>query len=635
MAVIARGMDRSGLGGVFRTKVGGAVERMQEGYGKPGDLALRLEAAGTPGLPRFRDLIPMGRLRRITHTLVVLLATAWLVAASAQAQQEASPSPPGPRLILQITIDQLRGDLPTRYYDRLGAGGFRYLLEQGIVFTDAHHAHANTETIVGHTTLSTGADPAMHGMVGNVWFDREKGRLTYNIEDPAFPLLIEGGGVDQATEIDPTQRTARSDGRSPMAILTSTFSDELAIRTAGRAKIFGVSVKDRGAVAMAGHAGKAFWFSKATGRFVSSRFYYDALPNWVVEYNRASPTGRFADGTWELLHDRATYLFGQADDNPWEMDLAGFGRTFPHAFGGMDGRYFTTLLTTSPAGDELVLDFAKAVIENEDLGADVVPDYLSVSFSSTDYVGHLFGPSSLEAEDNLLRLDRVLADLLADVDARVGLDNTLIVFSADHGAAEAPGYLNQLGIDAGYFDTEALDRQPAIEALERRFGVGGELIETFFQPYVYLNQDVIQAHGLDPAEVEGAVAEEIQKFDGIALAVSSIALREGRVPDTPLHRSVLRNFHPKRSGDIYVVLEPHWFINDFDGLRVAVHHGSPWQYDTYVPVIFGGAGLPARHVHRRVQTVDVATTLAAYLGTKPPSGAAGAVLTEVLEAGRE
>lgn len=192
----------------------------------------------------------------------------------------ATPSPTfeKPRLILQITVDQFRGDLPTRYVDRLGEGGLRYLLEEGIHYNNAHHAHANTETIVGHVTLATGAHPAVHGMIGNIWFDRTTGLTTYNIEDPDFRLLTEGADIDADTEIDPTQKAATSEGRSPRAILTTTFSDELASLTGGKAKIFGVSVKDRGAVSMAGHTGKAFWFSKATSQFVTSSYYYDEYP---------------------------------------------------------------------------------------------------------------------------------------------------------------------------------------------------------------------------------------------------------------------------------------------------------------------------------------------------------------------
>ncbi len=558
---------------------------------------------------------------------VGLLATALFLAPGLTLAAAAKP----PRLVLQITVDALRGDLPGRYARLFGDGGFRFLMDQGVHFTNAHYQHANTETIVGHVSLATGTVPAAHGMVGNVWFDREEGRLTYNIEDPDHHLLTAGADVDQKTEIDPTQKAAKVDGRSPATILSSTFSDELAVHFNGRSKIYGVSVKDRGAVSLAGQAGKAFWFSKAGGEFVTSSYYYDEYPEWVKAWNARKLAQAYAGKSWKLMHDPSKYLFGDSDDREYETDFPGFGRTFPHPYGEADDKHFTTRLTLSPAGDELTLDFAKALLDNEGLGQDEVPDYLSVSFSSTDYVGHLFGASSLESEDNLARLDRTLEELFAHVDNKVGLKNTLIVLSADHGQPEVPGRLHELGIEhARHFDTDALDKAPAIAALKAQFGIGENLIEAFFQPYVYLNRDLIREKGVDQAEVEKAVADELVKFDGVAAAVSSTALRNASLPNTLLMRAILRNFHPKRSGDIYVVFEPNVFISDFDGLTVASTHGSPWRYDTFVPVMFAGAGLKPRTVSRPVTPYDVAPTLASYLGVKPPSGSIGNPLVEVM-----
>jgi predicted AlkP superfamily pyrophosphatase or phosphodiesterase len=557
--------------------------------------------------------------------LLVVLFIAW----------SADSEPARPRLILQITVDQLRGDLINRYYDRLGDGGLRYLIDQGLVYTNAHHSHANTETIVGHTTLATGATPSIHGMVGNVWLDRNSGELTYNIEDPRYPVLSKDAGVDQNTEIDPTQRTARSDGRSPARILVSTFSDELTLFQGGQSKVYGVSVKDRGAVSMAGHTGKAFWFSKKASEFITSSFYYDKYPDWVNEWNAQQPVSKYAGESWQLMHDQSTYLFGKSDDRPWETELPGYGRTFPHPYGKPGDRYFTTLLTVSPAGDEMTLDFAKALIENEDIGDDEITDYLAVSFSSTDYVGHIFGASSLESEDNILRLDRTLADLFEFVDSEIGLDNTLIVLSADHGGPETPGYLSELGFEADYIDTAAFDKAGAIEQLKKRFGIGEELISTYFHPYLYLNRQAIADQGLDQAEVELAVAEQLTGFDGVFLAVSSTALSTGSVADTPLMQSILNNYNPSRSGDIYLVFDPNRFITDFDGLNVAATHGSPWRYDSYVPIIFAGMDIPARKVHRLVHTTAIAPTLSLLIGAKPPTGSLDESLVEVLTRDRK
>ena len=388
-----------------------------------------------------------------------------------------------PHLILQITVDALRGDLLNRYNKVLGEGGFRYLLDEGIYYNNAHYQHANTETIVGHTSLATGTVPATHGMVANVWFDRAQDRLVYNIEDENYHLLSADADVDKKTEIDPTQKAAKVGGRSPNNIITSTLSDEMAVHFAGRSKIVAVSVQDRGAVSLAGHAGKAFWFSKKSGEFVTSNYYYDQYPNWVNQWNARKPALAYSGKSWDLLHAPSKYLFGDSDERAYESDVAGFGRSFPHQYGKADNKYFTTKLTLSPAGDALTLGFAKKLLHEEQLGQDKIPDYLAISFSSNDYVGHLFGASSLETEDNMARLDRTLADLFAYVDDKVGLSNTLIVLSADHGQPEAPGYLHTLGIDKAHdFDTAALDKAHTIKALKKQFGLGEELIDSFFYP---------------------------------------------------------------------------------------------------------------------------------------------------------
>ena len=566
------------------------------------------------------------KIRSITSTLLLILP---LLASPAIGQE--IHKAPAPKLILQITVDQLRGDLPDRFLKHMGEGGFRYLMDQGVWYANAHFGHANTETIVGHASLATGADPAAHGMIGNVWLDRKSDKLTYNIEDPDYHLLTSGADVDDSTEIDPTQKAASTDGRSPSAILVSTFSDELALHTAGKAKIFGVSVKDRGAVSMAGHAGKAFWFSKQSAEFVTSSYYYKAYPQWVEAWNKRKLPHAFADTSWELMNEPSSYMFGDADDLEWETNFPGFGRVFPHPYGKAEGKYFTTFLTLSPAGDDLTLDFAKTLIDAEQLGQDEVTDYLSVSFSSTDYIGHLFGPSSLEMEDNLLRLDRTLADLFAHVEKTVGLKNTLIVLSADHGGPEAPGYLNTHGIEAKYVTPEEWDKTSAIKAIKEKFGIGKDIIQAYHHPYVYLDREIIREKKLNQAELEKAIAAELMKFEGVALAISSAALREGNLPDVPLINSVLRNYNPTRSGDIFVVHQPHCFINDFDGLEVTCTHGSPWSYDTYVPVIFAGGALKAERIHRPIEPLDIAPTLSAAVGAKPPSGTRGNPLPEILQ----
>ena len=535
-----------------------------------------------------------------------------------------------PRLILQITVDQLRGDLPATVLDRVGKGGFRYLDEQGVWYANAHHPHANTETIVGHVTLATGAYPSRHGMVGNVWFDAESDRLVYNIEDADYDATGGVGARDMDSEVDPSQ-VSKTEGRSPRTIITTTFSDEQALFYGDEARIFAVSGKDRGAVSMAGHIGKAFWYSTTDGSFASSTYYYEEFPEWVETWNSQEKADSYFGTQWELSEDLATYRQGANDDRPFEnpADL-GFGRVFPHPFGDRNNKYYYTLLMVSPVVDELTVDFAKELIRNEKLGQDDIPDYLGISLASTDYVGHTFGPASLETEENLLRLDRTLADLFAYVDEIVGLENTLIVLSADHGSPEAPEYMSEKGFSAGRLNLDTLDFSELDKELKERFGVGKEAIKTTFHPYVYLDHALLEEKQVDIAEVSTVIARALIKIDGIAYAIPSSDLAAGRVPDAaPIARQVLRNFSPKRSGDIYIIYEPHWVPTGTGDVAI-VNHGSPWRYDSFVPVVFAGHGLTSKRVNRPVETVDVAATLAAYMKIKPPSGSVGTPLAEVV-----
>ncbi|MCP4818913.1 MAG: sulfatase-like hydrolase/transferase, partial [Shimia sp.] len=404
--------------------------------------------------------------------------------------------------------------------------------------------------------------------------------------------------------------------------------DEIKMFYGDRAKVFGVSIKDRGAIAMAGHSGQAYWFSKSEGRFVTSTFYREDYPEWVEAWNTNGKVGAYANTWWTLRDDRDTYLFGAHDDQAWETDFPGYGRVFPHDYGPADSKYYTTLLTLSPAGDALTADFAKTLIDAEGIGQDEVTDYLSVSFSSTDYVGHLFGPSSLEAEDNIRRLDDTLADFLAHVDATVGLDNTLVVLSADHGAPDHPDYLAQFGIGASTFEFDRTDMAPGTVRLRAKLGSTEGLVRNYSNPYVYLDRVLIRSQGLDLATVADALSKEIAALPGIARAIPSWRLRTDKLDNDQITQSIRANFNAERSGDIYVVFEPHWFIADFDGLTVASAHGSPWSYDTHVPIIIAGPGIAPARVTRRVETVDVAATIATYLGTKLPSGAHGEPLAE-------
>jgi len=526
-----------------------------------------------------------------------------------------------PKLVLQITVDQFRGDLPTRFLDRLGEGGLRYLIENGTYYSNAHYRHANTETAVGHATLFTGADPSRHGLVANSWIDPTTGESVYNTEDDRYHLI--------GKEPKPHE------GVSPHNLLSSTIGDELIISNAGQSRVFSVSVKDRGAIIPGGHTGKAFWYSKSSGKFVTSTYYYDEYPDWVKTWNNFKLADQYRGKTWNLLNDRSTYFAKDIDDRPFEADFKPFGRTFPHQYG--DDKYLYLRLSLSPVGDELTLDFTKSLIKNEHIGQGDNVDFLAVSFSSTDYVGHLFGPSSLETEDNILRLDRILAELFEFVDNEVGLENTLIVLSADHGAPEAPEYMTELGMEAGRFDfTYFKEQGPLNEVLKKRFG-RDDLIASHSHPYLYLNLQSIAEASLNIDVVESFIAAEVMKIPGIAYAQTRSDLLAGRISNSPLQIQIRRNFHPERSGNIHLIQEQYWFLHSTDeaqkmGLEgIAAIHGSPWTYDTYVPIFFAGNGITAQTITRRVSPTDIAPTIANYLKIKFPSGSIGNPLKEVLK----
>jgi predicted AlkP superfamily pyrophosphatase or phosphodiesterase len=554
-----------------------------------------------------------------------MLAASFLLTGALRAESLPDPSTDNDiRLVLQITVDGLRADLLTRARAQAGTDGFNRLLDNGTWFTNAHYRHANTETIVGHSTLATGAQPSVHGMTGNVWYDAEDRELAYNIEDPESPILPVRNEQQTGDQVDPSQNLARSKGRSPRALLAETFADKLHVYSTGLARTFAVSGKDRGAVPLAGKAGTAYWMSTDSGDFVTSAWYMQDYPEWVAEWNRQRKANGWAGREWALLNDPSSYLMAERDDRPYETDLRGFGRTFPHRYGGSDNKLLYTQVIASPAGDALLADFAKNLIRNEDIGQGPAADFLSVSFSGVDAVNHFFGPASLETEDMVRQLDRILADLLAFVDSNVGLDQTVIVLSADHGAAEMPEYMAEHGYDASRLTSDKVTG--LLEDIsQEEFGQTG-FIRFYYRPYVYLDHENILAAGLDPAQVRETFAQALTRQRGIQLAATRNML-EGW-PDQKLLEQIHNNYHPARAGDICVVQDPYWF--NFDKGPVAAMHGSPWNYDTHVPLLFVGPGITPQVVSRAVQPADVAPTLAALLHMTPPASSQGEVLVEVV-----
>lgn len=538
-----------------------------------------------------------------------------------------------PKLVVQIVVDQLRGDIPLMYETRFGEGGYRVLFD-GAWYTNARHPHSMTETVVGHTTLATGAYPARHGMISDAWYDRAAKKVQNNVNDERTTLV--------GTQVS---------GSSPRRVLTTTSSDELELATAGRAKVFAVAGKDRAAVPLAGHAGKAFWFTATTGEFVSSTYYYSTYPDWVKTWNadKAAHVDRFLGQTWTLGEPKDRYVY-QANANVYPKGsppesmmafLAGpdvsFGRTFPHTYGTKPGQGYYNNLTIAPAADDLVVDFAIKLIEQEGLGADEVTDYLGVGLSSTDLIGHWFGTMSLESEDNQLRLDRSLARLFSYLDQKVGLENTLIVLAGDHGMAMFPEALAPYGIVSGRTSIAAI-AATANDALKAKYPRCADCIMNFNFPNFYLDYPKIAAAGLSREEVAAVIVSSVSAMTSILLAIPAHDLHVvGPFGDPELMTSVRRNWHPVNSGDVYVVQRPDWQVDSAPAsgeapnpTDVLLQHGSPWAYDTHVPIAFAGAGVQKQRISRGVLTVDVAATLSLLLRTRNPSGLVGDPLSEVL-----
>lgn len=539
--------------------------------------------------------------------LYALVAFAFAALASAET----------PRLVLFIAVDQLRGDMPIRYQERFGEGGFRYLMERGFHYRNAHYRHSNTFTAVGHATLATGGNTPQHGIVGNEWFDRASGSGMNAVEDQGHPLL----GVEGAA----------GEGRSPRNLTSSTFGDELVLASGGASRVFGVSIKDLGAVILGGHLGKSFWYEPESGRFVTSSFYYEAYPAWVSAWNGAKPADAWLGASWSLLNPVDTYIYGAQDDRPEERPYKAMGTTFPHPLPAEAGKDYYGNLRFTPMGDVLTLQFARELMRAEAVGQRDATDILTISLSATDYIGHAFGPNSLESEDNQLQLDRSLADFFAEVDRLVGLDRTLIVLSSDHGIDEIPEYTQHLGCDAGRHVPEEFIAA-ANGALKARFGIVDDLVLTFQNPSLYLDEARAQALGLALPEVERALADAMVALPGFDLAVTRSDLLEGRVPNTKVMDMVTHAFHPKRSGNVLVVQSPSWYLYP-EAQKYAAMHGSPYSYDTYVPIFFAGPGIVSGASQRPVAPEDIASTITAYLGIKPPSGNMGNPLLEVVGTG--
>jgi len=526
-------------------------------------------------------------------TFVVLLCStspqAQVPASDAAASRPtAADDGPPVRLVLLVAVDQFRPD----YLSRFGppSAGLQTLLTQGAVFTDAYLEHAVTVTAVGHSTMLTGATPAVSGIIENVWYERSTRSTVESITDRDVQIV---GGTGSA-----------GIGASPRRLLVPTLGDQIklasasAVGTPHAPRVVGISLKDRSAILPAGHAADAAYFFRS-GRFVTSSYYRAALPQWVEEINARRIPEAYAGKRWAF---------------------EGGERPYP----ATPGAALDTAVTASPAGNDLVVAMATAALEHEQLGQRGVTDVLTVSFSSNDSVGHAYGPESPEVRDITRQTDRQVQALLDEVERRVGLGRTLVAFTTDHGVAPLPETAAGLRIPGGRFQTSTLS--VAVEtALEEKFGAGPWVTRGAL-PSLYLDHDLVASRGVEPAEVRRVAAAAAATVPHVARVYTRDAILSGSVSRDLISERVTRAYHRERSGDLHVILDPHWTT-----AAVGTSHGTPYGYDAHIPLILMGPGIVPGTYRDRVALNDLAPTLAAVLGVEAPSGSQGRVLAEALQ----
>lgn len=501
--------------------------------------------------------------------------------------------PKKPKLLLAVVVDQFRYDYLLRFRSEYKAG-FARILEHGAVFTDAHHEHFPTVTAIGHSTFLSGATPAMSGIVGNAWYDRETGKDVTAVSDPSVQLL---GGAPGKT------------GASPHRLIVSSLGDELKMDGKG-VKVIGVSLKDRSAILSTGHmADGAYWFDGATGNWVSSTYYFKDLPEWVSEYNKTRPADKYLGAEWLPFDGKP----GTAE--PYKRMTTQPGPAFYNSF------------EATPFGNELIEAMAEHIIAAEQIGKHPGTDILAVSFSANDYVGHDQGPDSAQVHDISVQTDRILGKLLDYVDAQLGADNILFVMTADHGVAPVPEVNRARKMPGGRIP--AKDISGAVQsALSAQFGPGKWIVGNS-GPVMYLNYDLIAEKKLDRAVVESAGAEALRKVPHIFRAYTRTDIMQGHVQEDHVSRALRNGFFWKRSGDIFPVPEDYYFVSEGSETH-GTSHGAPFNYDTHVPIIFMGSMIKAGKYNARVAVNDIAPTLAAILEVEEPSGSVGRVLSEIL-----
>jgi predicted AlkP superfamily pyrophosphatase or phosphodiesterase len=518
-----------------------------------------------------------------------------------------------PKLVIGLVIDQMRYDYLTRFSDRYGKNGFKRLLEKGFSIESAYYNYIPTYTAVGHASIYTGTTPDNHGIISNNWYDKFLKKSIYCVDDNNYKTV--GNNGDRGR-------------KSPFRMHTTTVTDQLHLAQNMNGKTIGIAIKDRSAILPAGHTGNgAYWFDGGkNGQWISSTFYMDSLPKWVIDFNNSGKANGYLENPWNTLYDINTYTNSIIDDNVFEGKFKGETTTsFPHNIPNLRAKNGDfDILKGIPSGNSFTADFTKAAIIGEKLGKGKFTDFLTVSFSSTDYIGHQFGPASKEIEDTYLRLDKDLADLLAFLDKQVGQNNYTVFLTADHAAVDVPAYLQSLKIPAHYFDVKKF-RQNVL-AITKKYFNSIELIENISNYQIFLDKQKIESLGLDKNTVAEKLVEEVITLEGIYKAVTAKTLQTNRFTDGIMN-SLQNGYNQKFSGDVMLIPYPATLTRG----RTGTSHGSGYSYDTHIPMIFYGNGIKKGISKKRYEIIDIAPTIANLLKIEAPNSSTGKIIDEALK----
>lgn len=514
-----------------------------------------------------------------------------------------------PKLVVGIVVDQMRWDFLYRYYDRYQQnGGFKRLVHEGFSCENTMIPYTPTFTACGHTCIYSGSVPAITGITGNEWWDNELNKYVYCTQDDSVKTIGSNTELGQM---------------SPRNLKVTTVCDELKIATNFRSKVIGIAIKDRGGILPAGHsADAAYWYDNKTGDWITSSYYMNTLPRWLVEFNAKKMVDKYYSEDWNTLYPINTYLQSTTDEKAYEANP--FGRGFPYNLKQFTGKNYG-ILDVIPAGNTFTFEMAKAALTAEKLGVDSITDFLAVSLSSTDYIGHSFGPNSIETEDAYLRLDRDLGDFLRFLDEKVGNGQYLFFLSADHGVSQVPGFLKEHKIPSGTLDEQKIfDELNAL--LKDKFGVEN-LVAAISNSQVFLDHASIVASKRKPDEkvIRKVVIDYLVKQPGISRVIEPDAIATSTLPAV-IKESVTNGYYPRRSGDIQLIMEPQWIEGYTQG---GTTHGSWNPYDSHIPLIWYGWNIKPGQTNKGTLMTDIAPSIAALLHIQMPSGSIGHVIEEI------